>query len=155
MCISPYSHNIYPNNTTPSSTTDAGAFVGPTAAPVSADGATIIYATKDQGLLVRGRVLMVMVMIDICMFVCVKGGGSVGMGVLVCVCTYAHTPTPQPFTFHKQTIHLQGVATDLGRELWGYGANPSDISAVAAVVSGGKAAVVPSNRWVWVWFCTC
>lgn len=91
VCISPYSHNMYQNNTTPSSTTDAGTFVGPTAAPVSADGATIIYATKDQGLLVRGRVLMVMVMIDICMFVCVKRGGECrDGGIFVCVCTHAH-----------------------------------------------------------------
>lgn len=56
---------------------------------------------------------------------------------------------PHTHTYHKCThTNPQGVATDLGREVWGYGANPTDISAVAAVVSNGKAAVVPTNRCV-------
>lgn len=53
-----------------------------------------------------------------------------------------HTLSPNKQTHTKQ----QGVATDLGREVWGYAANPTDVSAVAAVVSQGKKAVVPTNR---------
>lgn len=67
-----------------------GSFVGPTAAPITADGATLIFATRDKGLL--------------------------------------------------------GVATDLGREMWGYGANNKDISATAAIVDEGGKAVVPTSR---------
>lgn len=35
--------------------TAVGSIVGPTAAPVTADGTTIIYATRDKGLLVREK----------------------------------------------------------------------------------------------------
>ncbi|KAM3567145.1 hypothetical protein VYU27_010704, partial [Nannochloropsis oceanica] len=41
---------------------------------------------------------------------------------------------------------LIGIATDLGRELWGFGANNNGLNAIAAVAEQGKSALVPTNR---------